>query len=148
MSEAEGKKQAKKSPKGGAARTEKKGPEKASKPRIAVILIRGFVDMPFMIEDTIKMLNLLKKHNCAVIPKTPHYMGMVRKAKNYITWGEADAKTLELLSKARKSGDTYHLNPPLGGFERKGIKKPFSKGGALGERGTKINLLIQRMVPK
>lgn len=40
----------------------------------------------------------------------------------------------------------FKLKPPKGGFERYGIKKPFSVGGALGYRSTKINELIQRMI--
>ncbi len=40
----------------------------------------------------------------------------------------------------------FKLCPPIHGFERKGIKKPFSLGGALGYRKEKINELIKRMV--
>ncbi|MFH0752187.1 MAG: 50S ribosomal protein L30 [archaeon] len=40
----------------------------------------------------------------------------------------------------------FKLNPPRHGFERKGIKTPFSLGGALGYRKEKINDLIMRMV--
>lgn len=39
----------------------------------------------------------------------------------------------------------FRLNAPRKGFERKGVKKQFSLGGALGYRGEKINELIQRM---
>ncbi len=40
----------------------------------------------------------------------------------------------------------FTLHPPIHGFERKGIKKEFSMGGALGYRKEKINDLIMRMV--
>lgn len=40
----------------------------------------------------------------------------------------------------------FRLNPPLKGFERAGIKKPFKSGGVLGYRGEKINELIERML--
>lgn len=40
----------------------------------------------------------------------------------------------------------FRLNPPVKGFERGGIKKPFSIGGVLGYRGAKINELIKRML--
>lgn len=40
----------------------------------------------------------------------------------------------------------FKLNPPIKGFERKGTKKPFSQGGALGYRKDKINELIKRMI--
>jgi len=40
----------------------------------------------------------------------------------------------------------FRLNPPRKGWERGGIKKPFTQGGALGYRGEKINDLIKRMI--
>jgi len=40
----------------------------------------------------------------------------------------------------------FRLNPPTGGHERKGIKKPYALGGALGYRGKEINELIGRMI--
>ena len=40
----------------------------------------------------------------------------------------------------------FKLKPPIGGFERKGIKQPFSLGGVLGERKEKINELLERML--
>lgn len=40
----------------------------------------------------------------------------------------------------------FKLNPPIRGFEHKGIKTPFSLGGVLGYRKEKINELLQRMV--
>ncbi len=40
----------------------------------------------------------------------------------------------------------FRLKPPEKGFERGGIKKPFSLGGVLGYRKEKINDLIKRML--
>ncbi|MFH1126318.1 MAG: 50S ribosomal protein L30 [Candidatus Altiarchaeota archaeon] len=40
----------------------------------------------------------------------------------------------------------FRLNPPRKGFERLGIKKPYSIGGALGYRSDRINSLIERMI--
>ncbi|ACX72077.1 MAG: 50S ribosomal protein L30 [Methanococci archaeon] len=40
----------------------------------------------------------------------------------------------------------FRLHPPKKGFERGGIKKPFSIGGALGYRGEKINELLEKMM--
>jgi large subunit ribosomal protein L30 len=40
----------------------------------------------------------------------------------------------------------FRLNPPSKGYDRGGIKKPYTKGGALGYRGEKINELIERMI--
>ena len=40
----------------------------------------------------------------------------------------------------------FKLHPPIGGFEREGIKKPYSMHGALGYRGPEINKLLRRMI--
>ena len=40
----------------------------------------------------------------------------------------------------------FKLSPPRNGFERKGIKVPFSQGGVVGYRKDKINELIMRMI--
>ncbi|MDP3916961.1 MAG: 50S ribosomal protein L30 [Nanoarchaeota archaeon] len=40
----------------------------------------------------------------------------------------------------------FKLSPPRKGFERKGIKVPFSQGGVLGYRKGKINDLLKRMI--
>lgn len=40
----------------------------------------------------------------------------------------------------------FRLSPPRKGFEKKGIKKPFSLGGALGYRKEMINELVKRML--
>ena|SRR3989344_3461720 len=40
----------------------------------------------------------------------------------------------------------FRLKPPDKGFDREGIKKPYSLGGALGYRKDNINDLISRMI--
>ncbi len=40
----------------------------------------------------------------------------------------------------------FRLKPPIKGFEKGGIKKPYSLGGVLGYRKDKINDLIMRML--
>ncbi|MBU2637558.1 MAG: 50S ribosomal protein L30 [Nanoarchaeota archaeon] len=40
----------------------------------------------------------------------------------------------------------FKLCPPVKGFERKGIKMPFSLGGALGYRKDQINDLLEKML--
>ncbi|MCP3681155.1 MAG: 50S ribosomal protein L30 [bacterium] len=119
-----------------------------SEKKIAVIRIRGLEGVNKYIESTLEMLRLKRKHNCVIVPATPEKMGMLSKAKDYITWGEVSDETVKLLVSKSKKKDAkvFKLNPPRGGFERKGIKKPFSIGGVLGYRADKINELIKRMV--
>ncbi len=123
--------------------------------KLAVILVRGTHDMKKEVLDTLKLLNLFRKNTCSVVEATPSNKGMIYKVKDYVTYGEIDDETLKLLieKRAKKDPDDpkklklfFRLNSPRKGFERKGIKKPFSKGGALGYRGSAINDLIKRMI--
>ncbi|MBW2968514.1 uL30 family ribosomal protein [Candidatus Woesearchaeota archaeon] len=113
--------------------------------KIAVIRIRGLTKLRRDFTDTLTMLNLCQKNNCAVFENTSDIMGMIKKVKDFVTWGEISDDTLKLMEK-RKKDKFYALHPPVKGFEKKGIKMPFSKGGALGYRGDKINDLLKRMV--
>lgn len=136
--------------------------------RLAVVRVRGINLMRGDIKETLTSLRLHRKNYCVVIPDSPAVRGMLQKAKDYITWGEVDEKTFMLLVDKRGEPyagrtDSYHarkfvevkgkklkpyfrLHPPVGGFERKGIKMPASLGGVLGYRGERINRLLQRMV--
>jgi len=154
--------------------------------KIAIVRVRGKLGIRKDIKDTLKMLRLYNKHHCIVINNSPNLIGMIKKVKDYATWGEIDEKTFkELFTKrgklsAKKSlteeylkektklsiddftkeffsfkksfkdipgfKPFFKLKPPIKGFERKGIKTPFSLGGALGYRKEKINDLITRML--
>ena len=143
-----------------------------SQKQLAVIRIRGLTGIKIKIEDTLQMLRLYKKNYCCVLPHNPVYIGMLKKAKDYITWGEIDDETFNTLVSKRgeefngretdskekinyndfisinnkKIKKYFRLNSPKRGFERKGIKHSFQQGGALGYRGTAINDLIKRMI--
>ncbi len=140
--------------------------------RVAVIRIRGAVIARTNIKDTFSMLRLYRKNYCVVVKNSPGYLGMIKKVKDYITWGEIEDDTYKSL--IEKKGELYkgretdtkgkikykkfveingkkikpffRLQPPKKGFGKKGIKAVFSKGGTLGYRGAKINELIKRML--
>ena len=146
--------------------------ENKSKGNLAVIRIKGGIGVKGNITDTLDMLRLHNRNTCVVIPNNEVYNGMVRKAKDYITWGEIEDKTLkELIAKKgqeykgpeqdpkkkikynrffihenKKYKKFFRLNSPKKGYGRKGTKEVFMKGGALGYRGKKINDLIIRMI--
>ena len=145
---------------------------------IAIIRIRGRTGVSRKVNDTLDMMRLYKQNGCVIIPNQPQYLGMIQRAKDYVTWGEIDKETFTLLfrKRARVAGnkplteeylkqhiqlDTqtfieefftfkkklrdvpglkpyFRLTPPNKGFERGGIKKPFSMGGSLGYRKDKI----------
>ena len=59
------------------------------------------------IRETMAMLNLTRVNHATIVMDNPSYRGMLKKSKDYITWGEVDAKTIEKLIKerGRMSGD-------------------------------------------
>ena len=154
--------------------------------RFAVIRVRGVNNVRRTINDTCKLLNVAKLHNLTFIDDRESYKGMLQKAKDWVTWGEVTADSVEhILSKwGRVSGNLkltdeyvkenssfanikafskafvelkadlkdinglkpfFRLHPPRKGYGRKGIKHPFTIGGALGYRGEDINNLIIKM---
>ncbi len=120
--------------------------------KIAVILIRGIIKVSGDKKETLKRLGLLKINNMVILSDKKETLGMIKKVKDYVTWGIIDEATLAMLKSKRKpiaergSKLIFTLNPPRKGFERRGIKTPFSLGGALGDRKEKINTLIKRMI--
>jgi len=153
--------------------------------KIAVVRIRGKLNIRKEIVDTMNMLKLYKKNSCVVLDINGQNIGMVTKMKDYVTWGEIDQDTFKILLKKRGklAGNKslteqyikeklnmgfdefvkeffeskrrlkdvpglkqfFRLSPPIKGFEKNGIKKPYSMGGVLGYRKEKINELINRM---
>lgn len=116
--------------------------------KIAVILIRGLVGVRVDIKDALFSLNLRKKHACAIIEDTPTNRGILKKVQDYTTFGVVSDEVLKELKSKRTPNkkDVYFLAPPVGGFERKGIKKSFIVGGALGDRKEDINVLLKKMM--
>lgn len=112
---------------------------------LALIRIKGEIGLNQEINDTFNMLNLRKKHSCVLLPKTAVNIGMARKLNPFITWGEASEEIISLLKSKYKDVKVFHLSPPRGGFERKGLKIPYNVGGAHGYRSKDINDLIKRM---
>ena len=137
----------------------------------AVVRIKGSVNASEDVKDTLSMLNLKSQNHCVVVPETEQYLGMLRKAKDRITWGKVNEKTLSKLLQKRgkiskeklkemkiKNFDElsdaliknqimlkliFKLNPPIRGFKSTRLHYP---KGDLGSRGEKINELLERMI--
>ena len=140
--------------------------------KIVIVRVRGTIDAKNDIDRTLNQLRLYKKNYCVIVPGNESYAGMVNKVNDYVTWGDLDEETYNLLVdkkgeeykgrvsdkkekikynhfldvKGKKIKKFFRLNSPRKGYGRKGIKTPFNKGGALGYRAEKINDLIKRMV--
>lgn len=112
---------------------------------IVAVRVRGRIDRSKPIEDTLRMLRLFKPNYASLLEDTPITQGMIKKVKDFITWGEVDEETKKLLI-ARTKKNFYPLMPPRKGYGRKGTKYHFKLGGGVGDRKEKINDLIKRMV--
>ena len=112
---------------------------------LAIVRVRGLVGRNSAVEGTLQTLKLYKRNYCTTLEESPESLGMLTKVKDFITWGEVDEETLNIL-REKSTKKFYRLNSPKKGFGRKGIKYPFNKGGALGNRKEKINDLIKRMM--
>jgi len=73
----------------------------------AVVQVRGVVKTRGDIKDTLKMLRLHHINHCVLVPDSPENLGMIRKVKDYVAFGEVDAPTVETLlaSRGRVIGD-------------------------------------------
>lgn len=132
--------------------------------QIAVIRLRGTTGLQGDVVATLHMLNIRHVNHCTIVPDRPDFVGMLKKAKDYITWGPIDADTLKLLLEKRgeaaaaasknfvvMNGKNYkpyfRLGPARGGLGKRGIKASFAGGsGALGDRKEKINELLKKMI--
>jgi len=150
----------------------------------AVIRVRGKVNIRSEVENTLKMLRLNRVNHCVILPETPEFMGMLKKVKDWTTYGRIEKKTLVKLLQARgklkgnkklnenalkkvtkydsfekfsedlikgkiklkeypQIKPVFRLNPPIKGY--KAIRLPYPMGD-LGNRGEKINELLERMI--
>lgn len=73
---------------------------------IAVIRLHGEMNMRKIFKDTLYLLKLYKKYHCIVVPNTKPFLGMIAKAKDYITWGEINKDCLRLLLEKEEN---YHI---------------------------------------
>ena len=68
---------------------------------IAVVRIRGSTGIRSQVKETMNMLYLGKNCHATIVDDRPSYIGMLKKAQNYLTWGEISRETLKLLLKKR-----------------------------------------------
>jgi len=69
---------------------------------LAVIRVRGVSDIFHEINETLDMLHLKRNCHATLIDNRPSYLGMLKKAQNYVTWGEVSKENV--LSLLKKKG--------------------------------------------
>jgi large subunit ribosomal protein L30 len=138
----------------------------------AIIRIRGNIGISPKIKKTFELLNLNSVNNMSIWPETTQTLKMLRIVGNHSTYGIISEETIkEIITKKGKAlvgkldapvaikglidgkktkelnlKNCFKMSPPKQGYERKGIKKPYSLGGALGDRKEAINELIKKMM--
>ena len=116
---------------------------------ICAIRIHGDVGLNKDVVETFTRLRLRRKYACIVFEPTKEKLGMVKKVRNFVAYGEIDDATYKELVKKRGKKDQegklkpfFRLHPP-----RKGIKSKIHYPiGVLGDNGKKINELVKRMI--
>ena len=74
---------------------------------IAVVRVRGTVNVDKGIKKTLELLRLFKPNHLVIVGGEKVSLKMVEKAKDYVTFGEIEAKTLAMLleKRGRLEGD-------------------------------------------
>jgi len=68
---------------------------------LAVVRVRGVSDIFREVNETMKMLHLERNCHATLVDNRPAYLGMLKKAQNYVAWGEISKEILTLLLKKR-----------------------------------------------
>jgi large subunit ribosomal protein L30 len=137
---------------------------------ILIIRIKGMVEIPKAVQETLFRLGLRRKYSAVLLKPTPESKKLLYKIRNYVAYGDIDKSTLTELIKTRgqsiekKSFDAekivqdlekkslkslglkpfFRLHPPRKGIE---AKKHFGVGkGVLGDNKKDINKLVKRML--
>ncbi len=111
---------------------------------IAAVRIRGQVDVPDKINATLQTLGLTKKNQVVLVEDdNDAHQGMLKKAKDYLAYGEVNDDTVEKIREKTGEGNIASLAPPSGGF--KDTRRNVNEGGALGKRGD-MDELLQKML--
>jgi large subunit ribosomal protein L30 len=130
---------------------------------VAAVRIRGSVNVRHSILETLDRLHLGRPNNCAIILINDSNMGMIKKANNFMAYGEVSEEILtKILERGNVKADAkallegkadmkeiakqmpVRLHPPRHGY--KSTKLGVNQGGSLGYMGDGINSLIKRMV--
>ena len=83
--------------------------DEAKTPCVLAVRIRGTVGDNTDIEKTLESLMLLRVFQARLLKNNPSTVGMLRKAKALVAWGEVDPVTLGMLLAKRAEGETKSM---------------------------------------
>ena len=90
-----------------------------------VVRIRGGVDAQKTVEATLEMLRMEHNNYATILKESSSYIGMLRKAKDFITWGEPDVETVKTLleKRGKLTGDVKITDEALKELGHESIEK-------------------------
>jgi len=68
---------------------------------LVVVRVRGVGDASPQIEKTLENLRLNRNCHMALLDNRPSFLGMLKKARNFVTWGEITKENILLLLRKR-----------------------------------------------
>lgn len=68
---------------------------------LAVVRIRGLSDVSPQIEKTLELLHLNRNCHITLVDNRPSFFGMLKRVRNFVTWGEITKENIFLLLKER-----------------------------------------------
>ena len=112
-----------------------------------VVRARSDVTVERSIRETMGMLNLTRVNHAVIIPENPQYNGMLQKAKDYITWGNADAELVEKMisERGRLVGDKPVTDADVKGATDYKSIKDFAKAIVSGDAAVKDMAEMKRV---
>jgi len=107
----------------------------------AVVRVRGSVNVNPKIKETMKLMKLSRVNHCVIVPENETYTGMLNIIKDYVTWGEIDSETTELLleSSGKSSGNSA--------FSKQHLKETTFKTMKALAKGLTEGKVVMRDVP-
>ena len=74
---------------------------------LAVVRIRGVGDASPQVERTLELLHLTRNCHITLVDDRPSFIGMLKKVRNFVTWGEITKENILLLlhKRGRLVGD-------------------------------------------
>ena len=81
----------------------------------AIVRVRGSVNVKPKIKKTMEIMRLNRVNHCVIVPENETYDGMLKIIKDYVTWGEVDVETTELMlgSSGKTSGNAIFTKKEL-----------------------------------
>ncbi|MBI5803185.1 uL30 family ribosomal protein [Candidatus Pacearchaeota archaeon] len=137
---------------------------------ICIIRIRGEVGLNKNVVETLNRMRLKRKYSCVVLSPTKENLGMIKRVKDYVAYGEISseifqeliAKRGQLIDKKKKVDSKKAIEEIINGVKyeelnlkpffrlhppRKGIKsKLYFPRGVLGNHKEHIGKLLVRML--